>query len=87
MKYVFAALMLIGSFAVSGGANAQSDDLKWVAKCIQDNAAATVGADVVAKYCACMNEKMDSNETQSISTWEKTHPTEMKACEAASGWK
>ena len=34
-----------------------------------------------------MNEKMDNNETQSISTWEKSHPAERAACDKASGWK
>ncbi len=34
-----------------------------------------------------MNEKMDSNETQSITQWEKTHPNEEKECDAKAGWK
>jgi len=34
-----------------------------------------------------MNEKMDNNETQSITAWEKTHPAERAACDKASGWK
>jgi len=42
---------------------------------------------VIRKYCMCMNEKMDDNETQSISTWEKSHPKERAACDKESGWK
>jgi hypothetical protein len=34
-----------------------------------------------------MNEKMDNNETQSISVWEKSHPKERAACDKESGWK
>ena len=34
-----------------------------------------------------MNNKMDDNETQSITQWEKTHHTERDACSKAAGWK
>jgi len=54
---------------------------------MQDNGDAKVSAAVVSKYCACMNDKMDSNETLSISAWEKSHPKEMAMCERESGWK
>lgn len=87
MKY-FAAALLIGLSALApSAAYADADDMKWIAKCMKDNADAKVAPDVVNKYCTCMNDKMDSNESQSISTWEKSHPKEMKACEAAAGWK
>ena len=42
---------------------------------------------VVLKYCTCMNNKMDNNETQSITQWEKTHVAERKACDKEAGWK
>lgn len=38
-------------------------------------------------YCVCMNEKMDNNESQSITQWEKSHPAERKACDAQAGWR
>jgi hypothetical protein len=63
-----------------------SDDLKWVNKCIDDNKGGASPA-IIRKYCMCMNEKMEDNETQSISTWEKSHPQERKACDRESGWK
>ena len=63
------------------------DDLKWVSKCIQDNAATSVGPEIVAMYCACMNHKMGSSESESISDWEKSHTDEKKQCESESGWK
>ena len=86
MRFLTIAMLLLGTSLASNVAYADNDDLKWVAKCIQDNAAATVGPDVVAKYCACMNSKMSDSESQSISQWEVSHTTEKKQCEAASGW-
>ena len=66
---------------------AASDDAKWVARCISDNKDAKVGVEVITKYCTCMNNKMDDNETLSISAWEKTHTKERAACDKESGWK
>lgn len=71
---------------VAGAANANSDDAKWIAQCLKDNADAKVDVSIVQKYCACMNNKMDENETQSITQWEKTHVTERKACDKEAGW-
>ena len=87
MKLTTLTLLVLFSLLLSGLAMAGADDTKWVAKCISDNADAKVAPDVVAKYCACMNNQMDEKETQSISTWEKSHPAEMKACEKEAGWK
>lgn len=80
-----AALMLLASLAAVP-AFADADDDKWVAVCMKDNAGASVGTDVVKKYCVCMNNKMDSNETRTITQWEKANPNARKACEAAAGW-
>lgn len=85
MKYF--ALAAVAVLLSSGLAYAGADDAKWVAKCIKDNQDAKVSIEVVTKYCTCMNNKMDDNETLSISQWEKTHPAEMAACEKESGWK
>jgi hypothetical protein len=65
-----------------------ADDLKWVNQCIRDNrgeAGATPA--VVRAYCICMNEKMDDNETRSITQWEKANPGARRACEQQAGWK
>lgn len=82
LAFLVAASVLGGSAAYAG-----ADDAKWVAQCVLDNQAEKAGIEVIAKYCTCMNEKMSDNETLSITQWEKTHPTEMRACERASGWK
>jgi hypothetical protein len=34
-----------------------------------------------------MNNKMDDNETLSITAWEKKHPAERKTCDKESGYK
>jgi len=81
-----AALCLLAALSVTNVARAGVDDEKWVAKCISDNADAKVSPTVVKTYCTCMNNKMSDNETQTITQWEKSHPTERKACETAAGW-
>ena len=78
LAFLVAASALGGNVAYAG-----ADDAKWVAQCVMDNQAEKVGIEVIAKYCTCMNEKMSDNETLSITQWEKTHPTEMRACERA----
>jgi len=89
MKSTTAVLLALGSVLASTAALGQAmnaDDLKWVNQCISDNKGGASG-DIVRKYCICMNEKMDNNETQSITHWEKSHPKERAACDKASGWK
>lgn len=90
MKRLSFALLLTASVLASNAALAQAmtaDDLKWINQCIGDNKDQGAKPDVVRKYCICMNEKMDNNETQSITQWEKTHPKERKECERVAGWK
>ncbi len=87
MKYSALALLLVASALGSGAARADADDAKWIAQCVQDNKDEKASADVIAKYCTCMDNKMSSDETQSVTKWEKTHPTEQAACDKESGWK
>jgi len=63
-----------------------SDDVQWIALCIQDNDDADVTAEVVANYCACMNEQMDEGETLTVTQWEEKHPDVGEACSKAVGW-
>jgi len=81
------AISMIAFFGLIGTAWGDSDDVKWIAQCLKDNQAAKVDASVIQKYCACMNDKMSSNETRSITQWEKTHVTEREACDKEAGWK
>ncbi len=65
-----------------------ADDLKWINQCIADNRSEKGGTpEIVRKYCICMNEKMDDNETRSITQWERANPKARVACEREAGWK
>ena len=89
MKLAVLAISFAASFVASNAALAQAvnaDDVKWINACIADNKGGASDA-IIRKYCICMNEKMDNNETKSITEWEKTHPRERAACDKESGWK
>ncbi len=89
LQTLFVSVLLAGSIAANGALaqSANQDDLKWVNQCIQDNRDEGASANVVRAYCVCMNEKMDSNETRSITQWEKSNPSARRACERQSGWR
>ena len=74
------------AFTLTSAGAATTDDVKWINQCVADNKGAAKD-DVILKYCTCMNNKMDDNETRSITQWEKTHPKERAACDRESGWK
>jgi hypothetical protein len=90
MKSAVAAFLIAASFvAVSpiSPALANADDAAWIKRCVNDNKREGATPEVVAAYCSCMNGKMSTSETLSITAWEKTHPDEMAACDKESGWK
>ena len=92
MKHLFGAIVLaIGFVATTGPASAQkmnADDIKWVNQCIEDSKGEPGATPAIArKYCICMNEKMDDNETRSITQWEKANPRARRECERQAGWK
>lgn len=89
MNRVLAALTLPVYLLMTDAVSAQmtTDDLKWVNQCLSDNADAKVSRAVVRAYCVCMNNKMSSNETRSISQWEKANPQARAACDRESGWR
>jgi len=82
-----ALLLAASSYAMKPAFAATTDDVKWINQCVEDNKNEGAKKEVVLKYCTCMNNKMDDNETQSITQWEKTHPRERAACDKESGWK
>jgi len=89
MKFTAVVLLLAASAFASNSAFAQrmnADDVKWINQCIDDNRGGA-SAEIIRKYCMCMNEKMDNNETRSISEWEKANPRARAACDKESGWK
>ena len=66
---------------------ADADDAAWIKKCAGDNKREGATPEVVAAWCSCMNNKMSSEETLSITAWEKSHPAEVAACDKESGRK
>ena len=89
MKFGALVLCLLG-FSISGDAvfaqALNADDVKWINQCIADNKGGASDA-IIRKYCVCMNEKMDNNETRSITQWEKANPAARRACDRESGWR
>ena len=89
MKIAAVVLGLAGFALSSNAVLAQAmnaDDMKWINQCISDNKGGASDA-IVRKYCICMNEKMDNNETRSITEWEKANPAARRACDRESGWR
>ena len=84
---ISAFIFFAATLLTSAPSFADADDIKWIAQCMMDNKNEGQPTEVVQKYCECMNEKMDDNETQSITQWEKTHKKEAKECDAKAGWK
>jgi hypothetical protein len=82
-----AVLVSLGFVCSLGPARADADDVAWINKCTKDNQKEGATADVIKKWCTCMNDKMSSSETLSITAWEKGHPNEVAACDKESGWK
>jgi hypothetical protein len=88
MKKILGSLSIAMLILLSNQAFATpEEDAAWIAKCEKDNAKEGAAAGTVTKYCSCMNGKMSETEGKSVTEWEKTHQTEMKACEAEAGWK
>ena len=83
------AAALVPLFA-AGSAQAQrqsADDTKWITVCVTDNKDEGQTAPVVLAYCTCMNNEMSSNETRSITQWEKANPRTQEACARKAGWR
>jgi hypothetical protein len=64
-----------------------ADDVKWIKECVADNKDEGQTAPVILGYCSCMNNKMSSNETRSVTQWEKANPRALEACAREAGWK
>ena len=86
MNLAAVVLCLVGSAIAAFAQAMNADDVKWINQCIADNKGGASDA-VVRKYCICMNEKMSSNETRSITEWEKANPVARAACDKEAGWR
>lgn len=87
MRRAAVVVAVLGVLMTGSMAWADAYDAKLIAECINDNANAKVPPEVIAKYCTCMNDKMDRNETRSITQWEKAHPRERAECDREAGWR
>ncbi|WP_457106685.1 hypothetical protein [Methylobacterium sp. P5_C11] len=87
MKLAIPTLACTLLLAVPTIASANADDVAWIKRCIADNADEGQSADTLAVYCSCMNNKMSSDETLSITAWEKRHPEEQEACSRKARWR
>ena len=67
-------------------ASANGDDAAWIKRCVADNSDQNQSDATIATYCSCMDQKMSSDETLSVTAWEKTHPAEQEACSKEAGW-
>lgn len=85
------AIALLGLAGASvwhpAAAQQNADDVKWIKECVVDNQDEGQTAPVILGYCTCMNNKMSSNETRSITQWEKSNPRAVEACARQAGWK
>lgn len=86
-KLMLVVATAILSLSVINPVFADADDNAWILKCISDNKDQNQSSEVIESYCRCMNGKMSSDETQSVTTWEKTHKAETDMCSKQAGWK
>ena len=85
MRFFAVALCLAGSVFINGAARADFEEKLWVAQCVRDNAGSEASTKALVKYCSCMNNKMDDEETKSVTDWAISHPDEKAVCETKAG--
>jgi hypothetical protein len=87
MKKRAALIAMLICVASPALADKNADNAKWIGDCMLDNKDEGQAADVVTKYCTCMNNEMSDSETRSVTEWEKANPKVMEKCSKESGWK
>lgn len=87
MKRHVALIAMLACIATPALADKTSDDSKWIGDCVIENKDEGQPADVVTKYCTCMNNEMSDDESRSVTEWEKANPKVMDKCSKDSGWK
>ena len=89
MTFSRIALIAVAVVAMASGLGTAfaADDAARIKQCVADNQGEGQTAAVVAAYCDCMSKRMSASETQSITTWENSHPNEQKNCSAEAGAK
>jgi hypothetical protein len=89
MTFSRIALIAVAAFAMASGLRPAfaADDAARIKQCVADNQGEGQTATVVAAYCDCMSKRMSASETQSITTWEKSHPNDQGNCSVEAGAK
>jgi len=89
MTFSRIAFTAVAAFAMASGLSpvAHADDAARIKQCVADNQGEGQSATVVAAYCACMSKRMAASETQSITTWETSHPNDQGNCSVEAGAK
>ncbi|WP_430910235.1 hypothetical protein [Methylobacterium sp. sgz302541] len=82
-----ATLLALPAAVMPTAVLANADDDAWIRRCISDNSGEGQSPETLGVYCSCMNGKMSSQETLSISAWEKKHPEEQEACSKKAKWR
>jgi hypothetical protein len=85
----FSRIALIAAFTMAPGVGPAfaADDAARIKQCVADNQGEGQTAAVVAAYCDCMSKRMSASETQSITTWENSHPNDQGNCSVEAGAK
>ncbi|MGC2351572.1 MAG: hypothetical protein WA553_17300, partial [Methylocella sp.] len=89
MTFSRIALIAVAAVAMAPGVGPAfaADDAARITQCVADNQGEGQTAAVVAAYCACMSKRMSASETQSITTWENSHPNDQGNCSVEAGAK
>lgn len=98
MKLKISMLVLTLSFAATGAyaKMAVSDpapeapkgvfDKHWLDVCLMDNVPKGQTAEIVEKFCGCINKRMADGEKLTVTQWARMHPREDKICAKEAGW-
>jgi hypothetical protein len=90
MKAILGLATLLCGLSVASSvapARADADSDAWVKQCASDYKREGSTPEGVTKYCSCVFGLMTTEETSSVTEWEKAHPTDKATCNQASGWK
>jgi hypothetical protein len=90
MKVTLAMVVALSVFVpivTAGTARADADDDAWIRRCVSDNKEEGQSVPVVLAYCTCMNNRMSSSETRSVTAFERANPQIQEACSREAGWK
>jgi hypothetical protein len=85
IRVLFLTVAMTAAWA--GLASADANEVMRLSQCMEDNVDAKVAADIIQKYCNCMNRKMGSQEKRSVTEWEKAFPQERRECDKEAGWR